>query len=185
MGEIRLKLPKTVTNVFVSAKLITIDDISNFSKVRTLKLSRIPAMNPKRLPETVFKHGIAIILGNRGVFKDWGGEKGDLYTTHIRIGEKRYAAAIGFKGPGTSGVLTPGKMGHNGDQIQRLFDSDAQVFLVQYEGAIAESVVQQLKGLAINKSVEDRRPSFYGVIALEDSYRLRAKYRKQFAKAAK
>jgi hypothetical protein len=97
----------------------------------------------------------------------------------------RHPAAIGFKGPATKGILTPGKMGRNGDQIQRLFDSDAQVFLVQYEGQIAESVSQQLKGLAVNKSVEDGRTVFYGVIDLEDSFRLRLKYSQEFAKAWK
>jgi hypothetical protein len=128
---------------------------------------------------------MANILGNRGIFKDWGGEKNDLYTSNLSIKGRRYPAAIGLKGPAAKGILTPGKMGHNGDQIQRLFDSDAQVFLVQYEGQIAESVSQQLKGLAVNKSVEDRRPVFYGMIGLEDSYRLRFKYPNEFAKAAK
>jgi len=76
-------------------------------------------------------------------------------------------------------------MGKHGDQIQRLFDSDAQVFLVQFEGEISESVIQQLRKMAVAKSVEDRRTVFYGVIALEDSYRLRLKYRAAFVKATK
>lgn len=183
-GEIRLRVKTTTTDVYVSARLVTVDHIDDFSKVRSLKHARIPKTAPKRLPEKVFKSALAMILGNRGVFKDWGGEKGDLYTTHIKLKGQRHAAAFGLKGPAKKGTLTPGKMGLNGDQIQRLFDMDAQVFLVQYEGQIAETVVQQLKALAVNKSVEDRRPVFYGIIALEDSYRLRVRYKKEFAKAA-
>src|SRR6266852_1195312 len=38
--------------------------------------------------------------------------------------------------PATTGPLVPGKMGKNGDQIQRLFGSPAQVFFVQYEEEI-------------------------------------------------
>lgn len=186
LGAVKIKLDRKSLNVFVNVKSITIDDIDNFSKVRSLKHAKVPdKLDPKRLPETVFKYGTAHILGNKGKFTDWGGEKGDLYSSHIRIKGKRYATAIGFKGPATTGTLTPGKMGRNGDQIQRLFDSEAQVFVVQYEGQIGESVSQQLKGLAVNKSVQDQRAVFYGIIALEDSYRLRIKYPKEFKKASK
>jgi len=186
LGEVKIKLDKNSQAVFVDVKPLTVDDIDNFSKVKALNHKKVPdKLDPKRLPEKVFKYGTADILGNKGKFTDWGGEKSDLYTSHITIKGKRYSAAIGFKGPATTGTLTPGKMGHNGDQIQRLFDSDAQVFLVQYEGPIAESVSQQLKGLAVNKSVQDRRTVFYGTISLEDSYRLRIKYAESFQKATK
>ena len=39
-------------------------------------------------------------------------------------------------------------MGKNVDQIQRLFGSPADVFFVQYEGEIAESVVGLMEQLA-------------------------------------
>jgi hypothetical protein len=102
----------------------------------------------------------------------------------LKIKGARYATAFGFKGPAKQPPLTPGKMGKNGDQIQRLFKTDAQVFIVQFEGEISEAVVEQMKALAVNKSAEDRKQIFYGVIALEDSHRLRAKYANEFAKAA-
>jgi hypothetical protein len=184
LGKFEVRIGKDLRDVSIEVRFLTIDGIDNFSKVRSLRHNGVPdKFDPKRLPEKLFKTGIANILGNKGTFKDWGGEKNDLYTTHLKVKGARYPAAIGLKGPATTGTLTPGKMGHNGDQIQRLFDSDAQVFLVQYEGPIAESVSQQLKGLAVNKSVEDQRPVFYGTIALEDSYRLRLRYPKEFGKA--
>jgi hypothetical protein len=186
MGEIKVKVERSSSNIFADVRHCTVDDIDNFSKVKSLKHTKVPKkLAPPRLPEKVFKYGMAYILGNQGKFTDWGGEKSDLYSSHIKIGAKRYTASIGLKGPATTGALTPRKMGHNGDQIQRLFDSDAQVFIVQYEGPIAESVSQQLKGLAVNKSVQDRRTVFYGTIPLEDSYRLRIRYPKEFQKAAK
>ena len=52
--------------------------------------------------------------------------------------------------------------------------------MVQYEGEIAESVLSQMQKLAIAKSVSENDKIFYGVIALEDSYRLRLKYAKSF-----
>ena len=127
----------------------------------------------------------AYILGNRGTFKDWGGERNDLYTSHLMIEGKRHATAFGFKGPAKKPPLTPGKMGANGDQIQRLFRTDAQVFIVQFEGEIAESVIDEMRAMAVNKSAENRKHIYYGVIGLEDSHRLRAKYPDAFAKAAK
>ena|ERR1700735_3039613 len=184
--EIRVRIKSSASSVFLDVRSITVDEIQNFSKVRSLPHNKVPrALDPERLPERVFKTGIANILGNRGAFRDWGGERNDLYSTHLKIKARRYAAAFGFKGPGTRPPLTPGKMGTNGDQIQRLFDTDAQVFLVQFEGEISETVVQQLRKLALAKSVEDRRTVFYGVIALEDSYRLRIKYKNDFLNAAR
>jgi hypothetical protein len=182
--QIPVRVDRRAADVIVNVKFLTVDGIDNFSKVRNLNPAKLPdELDPKRLAEKVFKYGTAHILGNRGKFTDWGGEKNDLYTSHLRIKGARYSSAIGFKGPATKGTLTPGKMGYNGDQIQRLFDSDAQVFLVQFEGAIAQSVPEQMKALAVNKSVQDRRVVFYGVIALEDSYRLRIKYANEFKKA--
>lgn len=177
----QMRMVKSGRDMFVDVRFITVDDIDNFSAVRGLKHNNIPAhIVPARLPEKVFKQGVAKLLGNRGSFKDWGGEKHDLYTTHLKIKGKRYATSIGLKGPATSGILTPGKMGKNGDQIQRLFDTDAQVFLVQYEGQISPSVPEQMKRLAVAKSAEDSRTVFYGIVSLEDSYRLRLKYKNCF-----
>ena len=178
---VKIELAPRARDVVIDVKHITIDDVDNFSRLRSLPANKLPKkMNPERLPEQQFKLGVARILGNRGKFKDWGGEKNDLYSTHLKVKGKRIAVAFGFKGPGKSGTLTPGKKGKNGDQIQRLFDSPAQIFLVQYEGEIAESVVTQMQKIAIAESVSRGQRIYYGVIALEDSYRLRVKYSKKF-----
>lgn len=170
---VKIELAPQSRSVAIDVRHITVDDIDNFSRVRSLPHNKVPSkMEPARLPEKVFKKGIARILGNRGKFADWGGESNDLYSTHLKIKGKRYAAAFGFKGPG--------KMGKNGDQIQRLFDSTADVILVQYEGEISESVFAQMRKLAMAKSASENQRIFYGAIALEDSYRLRLKYSSKF-----
>lgn len=181
MDQLIKVVVKSKRPVSIDVKHVTIDDIENFSKVRRYPATKLPdEMDPPRLPEKQFKTGIARILGNRGDFTDWGGEKDDIYSSNLKIDGRRYAASIGLKGPAKTGKLTPGKMGSNGDQIQRLFDSTSQVFLVQYEGEIAESVVQQLQKLAIAKSATENQRIFFGVIGLEDSYRLRMKYSQAF-----
>ncbi|MDQ2680163.1 MAG: hypothetical protein M3Y21_03950, partial [Candidatus Eremiobacteraeota bacterium] len=109
---------------------ITIDDIGAFAgaKKATKKLGAVR--------EVLLKKAFAEIAGEGGKFKDWGGEKSDLYTNKLRVKGARRAAAIAFKGRGTSGKLVPAKMGKNGDQIDRLFDEPAEVFVVVYCGQV-------------------------------------------------
>jgi hypothetical protein len=126
--------------------------------------------------EDVFKKGVAKILNETGEFKDWGGEKGDLFTTLLTMRGHRLAAAFAFKGRGRSGTLTPARLGKNGDQIQRLFTSDAEVFMVQYWDQIDESVLSQMGTAAIAKSYATGKPIYYGVIDGSDSSRLIAAY---------
>ena len=164
----------------ISVKEIFIDDVEEFKRVRSLPAAKLPRLSPKRLPEKVFKYGIASILGNRGKFQDWGGEKNDLYTSHITVGGRRRSTALALKGPGTAPPLTPAKLGSNADQVQRLFSTTADAFFVQFEGRIEETVKEQMLAHAIKKSHETGREVLYGVIAIEDSHRLRAKYPSDF-----
>jgi hypothetical protein len=160
-------------------RLITIDDVDSFKRVQSHK----PNGNISPLiSENRFKHGVRRILGEVGEFKDWGGEKNDLYTTRVEIGGKRFAAAFAFKGPGKKGTLVPGKMGKNGDQIQRLFESSADVFFVQYWRDIAESVVDQMKPLALAKSIMTGKKVYFGIIDGVDSDRLLRAYSTHFNK---
>ncbi len=157
---------RTVSPRQIRVRQIFIDDIDDFARARPLKASDLPKLTPKRLPEKLFKYGTAAILGNRGQFQDWGGEKNDLYSTNMKIGGKRVLAAFAFKGPATSPPLVPGKLGKNGDQIQRLFSTNADVFFVQFEGRIEESVPEQMLACATRKSFETGREILLELSAL-------------------
>ena len=80
-----------------------------------------------------------------------------------------------------SGTLTPNKMGKNGDQIQRLFESPAEVFILQYWNKIGEKVLEQMEGWAQLKSFKDDKKIYYGVIDGEDSMKILTAYSKQFS----
>lgn len=121
---------------------LTIDDIDSFWKVRSVD-NRDPEIGDE-LSETEFKAGLQRILGEHGRFKDWGGEVADLFTTRFSLARRRLPVALALKGPGAKGKLTPGKMGKNGDQIQRLFEAPAEVFLIQYCRQIDLSVPAQM-----------------------------------------
>jgi hypothetical protein len=170
--QVVLKLPKKSIQV----KLITIDDIDSFVRVKPLRF--ISGQTP--VDELVFKTGVKTILNEEGKFQDWGGEKNDLFTTRLVMRGKRIATAFGFKGKGTRGILTPKKMGKNGDQIQRLFGSNASVFIIQYWGQIDQSVIEQMHALAVAKSALEGRSIHYGIVDGNDTQRLVAAYPEHF-----
>jgi hypothetical protein len=156
---------------------VTIDDIDSFSAVRSTTAS---GHLPKTVSEGDFKAGVQAVIGEPGTFRDWGGEKNDLFSTRIRIEGRRRPVAFAFKGPGTTGRLTPKKMGKNGDQIQRLFETDADVFILQYCGEIDQSVFELVGIYALTKAYRTGRRIWYGIIDGHDSNRLYTAYRAQF-----
>lgn len=158
---------------------VTVDDIDNFEKIRQVE---VLVGTYKRIPEKVFKRGIARTLKETGHFEDWGGESNDLYTTRVHLEGRRVPAAFAFKGPGTTGILTPGKMGKHGNQIQRLFRIPAEVYMVQYWGQVSEDVIEQLHAFAVAKAATGGERICYGVINGDDSTRLALAYPKAFKK---
>jgi hypothetical protein len=171
VGKLRL----SVSGARVQISEVTCDDIAQFAKVRRIK-------DPKSqlISEKAFKLGVQRLLGETGSFQDWGGERNDLYTSKISHKGKRRAVAFAFKGPGMKGVLTPGKLGKNGNQIQRLFLSPAEMFIVQYHGQIDQDVMQQMQAFATLNSVREGKRIWYGVIDGDDTRKLLAAYPKQF-----
>ena len=142
-----------------NAKHITIGDIKSFSKVREA-VGDYPVEN---LKEDEIKDLFKKILKEKGSFKDWGGEKSDLFSTRLILKSKRLRCAIAFKGRGTKGKLVPAKMGKNGDQITRLFDEPADLYLIVYNGQIDSSIISQMQAFAITKALNGQ-VVYYGVI---------------------
>ncbi len=157
---------------------ITLNDIDSFAAVKSV--APMGDLPKKVAYEKKFKAGLQRIAGQAGKFKDWGGETNDLFTTRIVISGRRQPVAFALKGRGTSGTLKPGMMGKNGDQIQRLFESPAKVFILQYWQAIDQSVLRQMEMLAVAKSVFTGGEVLYGVIDGVDSNRLYEAYKKKF-----
>jgi hypothetical protein len=170
-------LPRTVAIPSAGAKAyrITVDDIDSFAKVKKIKFA---GSLPASLSDAQFKRGVQGILGEPGQFKDWGGETSDLYSTRLRMNGKRVAAAFGFKGPGEKRALVPGRMGKNGDQMQRLFQEEADLFLVQHWRDIKPSVIELMRSLAVAKSVTTGKRVWYGE-------RLRQAYPSKFERKAR
>ncbi|HWM24438.1 MAG TPA: hypothetical protein VNP98_06410 [Chthoniobacterales bacterium] len=155
---------------------ITVDDIDSFSKVN--RIAHGQAMRP--IAEQQFKQGVKNVIGQGGKFTDWGGEKNDLFTTNVRLNGKRLPSAFAFKGKGKKGILKPKDFGKNGDQIHRLFQSDARLFMLQYWNQLDQSVYEQMRSFAIAKSAMTGEKIYFGIIEGDDTQRLKAAYPKQF-----
>jgi hypothetical protein len=171
---VTVRIPKQL----VQTKHVTVDDIGNFRKA--WRIERRAAGDGVPIAEGKFKAGIKELLGEAGHFQDWGGEQNDLLSTRVRLDGKRKSTAFAFKGKGQRGTLTPKLMGKNGDQIQRLFRSPVELFLLQYWGQISESVLEQMKDFASLKSVHDGKKIYFGIIDGTDTARLIAAYPKNF-----
>ena len=102
-----------------------------------------------------------------------------LYDQARHKGARR-SIAFAFKGPATTGELAPKKLGKNGDQIQRLFLSPAEVFIAQYHGHMGQAVIEQMKAFASLNSVREGKVIWYGIIDGDDTNRLIAAYPRYF-----
>lgn len=161
--------------------LITIDEVESFAAVR--QTGAVPGSGLGDLPEERVKRFLKKVIGEGYDFKDWGGERNDLYTNKLRFRGKRRAAAFALKGKATQGPLTPKKMGKNGDQLGRLFTSEAQLFFVVYHSKIDESVAQLMRALAVSRAIGGERV-YYCLINGDDLARLVAAYPQEFAASA-
>jgi hypothetical protein len=159
-------------------RFISIDEIEQFSRVK--KIKKIPErLNPERLAERIVKRGILRLLQEAKNPKDWGGESNDIFSVKLTVRGRRRRGAFALKGPAKKGILVPAMMGKNGDQVQRLFGSPADVFFVQYEGEIAESIVTLMEQLAKARAVLGGEILF-GIIDRDDTYRLRLAFPSTF-----
>jgi hypothetical protein len=84
---------------------------------------------------------------------DWGGEESDLFTSGLLVGGKRTTAAFLLKGPARFHPMTPKDLGKNGDQIYRLFNIPADVYVIQHCHSIEPSVRGMAEAFAIKRNL--------------------------------
>ena len=177
LEKIQIQLEKKYT-----PEQVSLDDIKSFEKIKRIPLNSIQP-DISQVEERTIKVGICKIIGEPSK-SDWGGEANDIFSTRLNFKDKRLTAAFALKGKGTKklnkGKLVPASMGKNGDQIQRLVNSEADVFLVQFNGLIEQSVLEQLKSLVIAKASLQSKKFYYGIIDGKDTARLMSAYPDEF-----
>ena len=123
-----------------------VDDLDSFNEVKAIAPQAVGSLVPLDLSEDQIQTFLEAIIGENFHQQDWGGEQNDLVTTHIKVAGRRIRAAFLLKGNGTKGNLTLAKCGKNGDQIARLVEAPADLYVVQHVDRIDPRVVTDLAG---------------------------------------
>ncbi len=152
-----------------------VEDIDSFCKVRDVN----PSLVAQHLnngyfdvSEDLVQTAIERILGENFHKKDWGGETSDLFTSNLQVNGHRLQAAFMLKGHGLkSHVMQLKDCGKNGDQIVRLMESPADLYVVQFVGTISETVVKDIEGKILLKRANGHEAVFC-IINGNDTVRL-------------
>jgi hypothetical protein len=157
---------------------ITIDEIDSFYKAGEVQEQEISKIVPLQLEEREIKEKFHEIIGDPFVQKDWGGERCDIYTSHIRFRNRKTPCAFILKGKSYArGKLMPSDLGKNGDQIVRLFQEPAEIYFIQTNGYIDSTVESTIQAFVTQKMKEGYKV-FYCLIDGIDSARILKAYQK-------
>ncbi|PKK81936.1 MAG: hypothetical protein CVT49_16255 [candidate division Zixibacteria bacterium HGW-Zixibacteria-1] len=172
---------KNHNNSILSPCPLNRGNFNSFKKVKMIKSSK----KSQPLKESIVKEFLKKIIGQKGDFRDWGGEENDLYTSRVIFKGKRHLTAMALKGRATKAPLTPKKMGKNGDQIVRLFYATADLFIVQFWGKVESSIYKEMERMAIAASFFSRKEIFYCIIDGDDTQRLIQAYQSEWKEVNK
>jgi hypothetical protein len=94
----------------------------------------------------------------------------------LQINGARRAAAFLLKGNGLKKeVLEIGDCGKNGDQIVRLFETPADIYIIQFVGNISEAVIKDVDGKT-DQRIAKGNSTNYCIINGQDTARLLKAY---------
>jgi hypothetical protein len=153
---------------------LSIEDIDEFKKTKTVGRTHLNIDRNKDWSEDQVKRWFAEIIFENHVPKDWGGEKSDLFTNHIHVQGQRFNAAFLFKGPARFETMTVKNLGKNGDQISRLFDEPADIFILHHCHRVTAEIIKTMGAFASNY----QKLSKFCIIDGEDTIRVLKAYKK-------
>lgn len=153
-----------------------IEDIDSFHKVRDINPAMVASfLHNGFLDWTEDKVQLTLeqILGVSFHKKDWAGETSDLYTANVVVNGTRRATGFLLKGPGIGRgkEMTIADCGKNGDQLVRLFTTPADLFVVQYIGRVAETLIKDVQGKVTELRAQGKMAHFL-IIDGQDTARL-------------
>lgn len=178
LNKIRLQSLPEYTDLPLDARLY-IEHIDSFSKVRDVNPAEVTKMLKDGYldrSEDSIQLALERILNVPVHKKDWSGEQNDLYTTNLLINGMRHATAFLLKGNGLkSRTMEIKHCGVNGDQIGRLCQSAATLFVVQFVGQISEAIVSDIDG-KVRLARTQGKEALYCIIDGQDTARLLLAY---------
>lgn len=178
LNKIRLQSLPEYTDLPLDARLY-VEDIDSFRKVRDVNPAAVmDVLTDGYLDrsEDSVQTALERILSVPFHKKDWGGELNDLYTANLLINGARHETAFLLKGNGLrSPTMEIKHCGVNGDQILRLCNSPAKLFVVQFVGRISEAIVSDIDG-KVRNSRSQGRDVWYCMMDGQDTARILRAY---------
>jgi len=176
-GRRRIETTKGPSVTETLHKQVYIDEIDSFSRVRNVSPKAIEDIVPLKVSEEEIKASLANIIGEKFIPKDWGGEKSDLYSSHVIFKGRRISTAFLLKGPAVK-RLTINKCGKRGNQVLRLVREPAELFAVQHIGEIDTDVIELLDICVSDLSRKKNMKLYFCVIDGVDTARILFAYEK-------
>lgn len=99
---------------------------------------------PLRVSEREIKERLNKLLGELTSAKDWSGEDNDVFG-HCSLNGRSLPIAMMLKGPSVPRPLRLKDCGANSDQVLRVAEAPAAIFVVQHVHKITEPVRRQLR----------------------------------------
>jgi len=142
-------------------QLKNVDFEWNPSPIQFAKLEHIPEADVKQL--------LCTLLSEAEPPKDWGGEECDLFSSNLCVRGTRCVGSFLLKGPSKFHEMTLADCGKNGDQIYRLFNTPADVYVLQHCHKVSPAVRKTLEAYAL---AQHSRPCRYVIIDGYDTCRI-------------
>lgn len=178
LNKIRLQSLPEYTDLPLDTRLY-VEDIDSFRKVRDVNPAIVAGMLTNGyldLSEDFVQTALERILNVPFHKQDWGGELNDLYTANVIINGVRHETAFLLKGNGLrSRTMEIRHCGVNGDQILRLCNSPAKLFVIQFVGQISEAIVSDIDG-KVRLMRSQGRDAWYCIIDGQDTARVLRAY---------
>lgn len=105
----------------------------------------------KNVSEQKVKELFCKLLSEVEIPKDWGGEEFDIFSSNLSVDGRRLTAAFLLKGPSKFHEMTLADCGKNGDQIYRLFNTPADVFVLQHCHKVSPAVRKTMEAFALTQ----------------------------------
>lgn len=148
-----VKVGQAMSSPFITGLELRPEEIEQFSGMdATWSPSKTEFKLMAMVPEVTVKELICHLLGEHFVPNDWGGEESDLLSANLLVEGRRHVGAFLLKGPARFHPMKPTDLGKNGDQLYRLFNIPAQIYVVQHCHAIGAAVRKQAEAFALTRS---------------------------------
>lgn len=158
IGDLLIQHPSCFETRYTDRLEVRLSDFDAFKDVDfTARVSKSELSVLKNESEQKIKELFASMIGEIHVPKDWGGEYCDLYSSQVLIDGYPKTCAFAFKGPSKFKPMEIADCGKNGDQIVRLYETSAEILILQHCHVIKPAVRKTMEAFARSFSYRERR----------------------------